>query len=164
MAVAALVDVIVLFGGTGDLAQRMLFPALYFLDADGFLNPDIRIVATARAEVSRTDFIAKTKESVALRVGGLTDEVWGRFEARLRKGVELRIYANPVALRERTSDPVCVWHAAVMERLFRALVSPRARVRETSCCARGDVCCCFEIDWTRRCAAAVSPSQRPAQI
>ena len=83
MADAALVDVIVLFGGTGDLAQRMLFPALYFLDADGFLNPDIRIVATARAEVSRTDFIAKTKASVAIRVGGLTDEVWGRFEARL---------------------------------------------------------------------------------
>ena len=70
MADAALVDVIVLFGGTGDLAQRMLFPALYFLDADGFLNPDIRIVASARAEVSRTDFIAKTKASVAIRVGG----------------------------------------------------------------------------------------------
>ncbi len=83
MAVAALVDVIVLFGGTGDLAQRMLFPALYFLDADGFLTPDIRIVATARADMSRTDFMARTKDSVALRVGGLSDEVWARFEARL---------------------------------------------------------------------------------
>jgi glucose-6-phosphate 1-dehydrogenase len=83
MAGAALVDVIVLFGGTGDLAQRMLFPALYFLDADGFLTPDIRIVATARADVSRADFVARTKDSVALRVGGLADEVWARFEARL---------------------------------------------------------------------------------
>ena len=83
MADAALVDVIVLFGGTGDLAQRMLFPALYFLDADGFLSSDIRIVATARADISPADFIAKTKESVALRVGGLNVEVWARFEARL---------------------------------------------------------------------------------
>jgi len=59
------------------------FPALYFLDADGFLSADIRIVATARAEMSRSDFIAKTKDSVALRVGDLIEEVWARFEARL---------------------------------------------------------------------------------
>lgn len=83
MADTALVDVIVLFGGTGDLAQRMLFPALYFLDADGFLTPDIRIVATARADMSRNDFVAKTKDSVTLRVGSLSDDVWARFEARL---------------------------------------------------------------------------------
>ena len=113
--------------------------------------------------------LAPPRLAAALLLKAIRAHAWtfagsGRFEARLRKGVELRIYANPVALRERTSDPVCVWHAAVMERLFRALVSPRARVRETSWCARGDVCCCFEIDWTRRCAAAVSPSQRPAQI
>ena len=44
-----LADLIVIFGGTGDLAQRMLFPSLYFLDADGFLVPEFRIVAAARA-------------------------------------------------------------------------------------------------------------------
>jgi glucose-6-phosphate 1-dehydrogenase len=27
----------VIFGATGDLARRMLFPSLYFLDADGLL-------------------------------------------------------------------------------------------------------------------------------
>ncbi len=32
----------VIFGATGDLARRMLFPSLYFLDADGLLPPDLR--------------------------------------------------------------------------------------------------------------------------
>ena len=39
MVKAPQADAIVLFGGAGDLALRMLFPSLYFLDADGFL-PD----------------------------------------------------------------------------------------------------------------------------
>ena len=33
--------VIVIFGATGDLAQRMLFPSLYFLDSEGLLPPDL---------------------------------------------------------------------------------------------------------------------------
>ncbi|MDB5419495.1 MAG: Glucose-6-phosphate dehydrogenase, binding domain, partial [Phenylobacterium sp.] len=33
MAEAPRADLLVLFGGTGDLARRMLLPSLYFLDA-----------------------------------------------------------------------------------------------------------------------------------
>jgi divinyl protochlorophyllide a 8-vinyl-reductase len=42
----------------------------------------------------------------------------------------------------------CVWHEAVFTRLFRSLVSDRARARETACCAAGDPACRFEIDWS----------------
>jgi divinyl protochlorophyllide a 8-vinyl-reductase len=83
----------------------------------------------------------------------------GRFEARRSRGAEVRIYANPLANRERATDPICVWHAAVLERLFRALVSPRATVRETACCAAGAPCCQFEIGWTRARAARVRSPQ-----
>ena len=44
----ATADAIVLFGATGDLARRMLLPSLYFLDADGFLPKDFRLVAPSR--------------------------------------------------------------------------------------------------------------------
>jgi glucose-6-phosphate 1-dehydrogenase len=85
MAEQPLADVIVLFGGTGDLAQKMLFPSLYFLDADGFLVDGFAIIATARAEMSREAFIAEVKESVGSRAGpaGLDAKVWARFEKRL---------------------------------------------------------------------------------
>jgi glucose-6-phosphate 1-dehydrogenase len=84
MADAPLSDVIVLFGGTGDLAQRMLFPSLYFLDADGFLAPDFRIVATARADMERDAFVEQVRETILKRAeGGLDKAAWARFSARL---------------------------------------------------------------------------------
>jgi glucose-6-phosphate 1-dehydrogenase len=41
-------DCLLLFGATGDLAQRMLLPSLCALDADRLVAPDLRIVGTAR--------------------------------------------------------------------------------------------------------------------
>ncbi|MDP3173002.1 MAG: glucose-6-phosphate dehydrogenase [Phenylobacterium sp.] len=77
-------DIIVLFGGTGDLAQRMLLPSLYFLDVDGFLPEGLRIVATARAEMGRDAFVEMARQAVCERAAqGLCDEDWTRFSARL---------------------------------------------------------------------------------
>ena len=41
-------DSLLLFGATGDLAQRMLLPSLCALGADKLISPDLRIVGTAR--------------------------------------------------------------------------------------------------------------------
>ncbi|WEK46045.1 MAG: glucose-6-phosphate dehydrogenase [Candidatus Andeanibacterium colombiense] len=43
-------DRLLLFGATGDLAQRMLLPSLCALDADGLVAPNLKIVCTARSE------------------------------------------------------------------------------------------------------------------
>ncbi|WP_374573832.1 glucose-6-phosphate dehydrogenase [Phenylobacterium sp.] len=85
MADAPLADALVLFGGTGDLAQRMLFPSLYFLETDGFLPEGFKIVATARAELEREAFVDLVRDAVVQRAGpmGVDEEVWGRFAARL---------------------------------------------------------------------------------
>lgn len=42
-------DRLLLFGATGDLAQRMLLPSLCALDADELLDPRLTIVGTARS-------------------------------------------------------------------------------------------------------------------
>lgn len=76
-------DAIVLFGATGDLARRMLLASLYFLDADGFLAKDFRIVATARAELSREAFLEQTHAVLAERPEGIDAAVWKRFSARM---------------------------------------------------------------------------------
>jgi len=49
-------DTLVLFGATGDLAQRMLLPSLCSLAAEGLLPPDLRIVGTARSELDNARF------------------------------------------------------------------------------------------------------------
>ncbi|MEO8724261.1 MAG: glucose-6-phosphate dehydrogenase [Sphingobium sp.] len=49
---------LVLFGGTGDLAQRMLLPSLYFLDQDGLLPEGLQIFATARRELDDGEYHA----------------------------------------------------------------------------------------------------------
>ena len=49
-------DRLLLFGATGDLAQRMLLPSLCALDADGLLAPDLKIVGTARSDMTTAEF------------------------------------------------------------------------------------------------------------
>ena len=71
----------------------------------------------------------------------------GVFSFAIDSGAEARIGDNPLCSGLRTEAPACVWHAAVFEGLFRALVSPSSRARETACRARGDDCCRFRLDW-----------------
>jgi glucose-6-phosphate 1-dehydrogenase len=49
-------DRLLLFGATGDLAQRMLLPSLSALDADGLLADNLKIVGTARSDMSDSEF------------------------------------------------------------------------------------------------------------
>ena len=78
-----LADALVLFGATGDLSGRMLLPSLYFLDADGLLPVAFKILATARAKLSRDDFVGQVRGILDARTEPLDDGVWARFAARL---------------------------------------------------------------------------------
>lgn len=63
---------------------------------------------------------------------------------------EARIGDNPLCEGLHAEVPTCVWHAAVFERLFRALVSPASRAREIACCAQGEQFCRFRMDWANK--------------
>jgi len=58
------VSTLLLFGATGDLARRMLLPSLYGLDSDGLLPVELRIVGTARTELSDDAFRARAREAL----------------------------------------------------------------------------------------------------
>ena len=49
-------DRLLLFGATGDLAQRMLLPSLFALDADELLAPGLKIIGTARSAMSDSEY------------------------------------------------------------------------------------------------------------
>ena len=71
-------DRLLLFGATGDLAQRMLLPSLAALHADGLLAHDLRIIGTARTTMNDGEFrqfarAALEKYLPADRRGGMAD-------------------------------------------------------------------------------------------
>jgi glucose-6-phosphate 1-dehydrogenase len=58
------VSTLLLFGATGDLARRMLLPSLYGLDRDGLLPSDLKVVGTARTQLSDDEYRARAREAL----------------------------------------------------------------------------------------------------
>jgi len=65
---AAPASLLTVFGATGDLAQRMLLPSLYSLQAEGLLPRDLRILGTARGDLDRDAFAATVAGSIDQRI------------------------------------------------------------------------------------------------
>jgi glucose-6-phosphate 1-dehydrogenase len=55
---------LVIFGGTGDLALRKLYPALFLAETDGNLHPEGRIIAAARQQLDDAAFREKVSEAL----------------------------------------------------------------------------------------------------
>jgi glucose-6-phosphate 1-dehydrogenase len=76
---------IVIFGATGDLALRMLFPSLYFLARDGLLPDGLTIVGCSRSAMTDDAFAARIADAVRERSGEhYSDATWESLKARLR--------------------------------------------------------------------------------
>ncbi|MDP3655537.1 MAG: glucose-6-phosphate dehydrogenase [Brevundimonas sp.] len=77
---------LVLFGGGGDLAMRMLLPSLYFLEHDGLLPDGLKIIGAARSDESRDEYVARVRVAVegkARADDAWSDAAWIRLDARL---------------------------------------------------------------------------------
>ncbi len=74
----------VIFGATGNLASIKLLPALYHLDRAGRLNGHVRILCCGRGEFTQAQWCDLVSQWVSAKArGGLDDEVFARFSARL---------------------------------------------------------------------------------
>jgi glucose-6-phosphate 1-dehydrogenase len=76
---------LVIFGATGDLAQRMLFPSLYFLDRDGLLPSDLKIIGAARHKASHENFRKQVQSWVQERADThqVQGDAWEAFAQRI---------------------------------------------------------------------------------
>ncbi|WP_281300574.1 MULTISPECIES: glucose-6-phosphate dehydrogenase [unclassified Iodidimonas] len=76
---------LIIFGGTGDLAMRMLFPSLYFLEADGYLADDARIIGAARGDLSRDAFLDEVHKRLKSHIPKkyYDADVWDRFAQKV---------------------------------------------------------------------------------
>lgn len=71
----------------------------------------------------------------------------GTFTAQAGMPTVFTLTHNPLIKGEHAPAPLCAWHTAVFERLFRELVSRRTHVVETECEAEGDLMCRFVLRW-----------------
>ncbi|HXQ61217.1 MAG TPA: glucose-6-phosphate dehydrogenase [Acidimicrobiales bacterium] len=133
--------VIVLFGGTGDLARRKLLPGLFHLSRAGLL-PECRIVATSLEELDDYEYqqLARAACDEFAR-GEITDEHWHQFRDRLgyvpgsvgpdglAKAVEhseAALGGDPRRLHYLSIPPTAA--DAVVQTLAQARLTERARI------------------------------------
>jgi glucose-6-phosphate 1-dehydrogenase len=114
------------FGATGDLAVRMLFPSLYFLEADGLAPSGLRIVGASRSDLTDEAFTQRVEAAVRERVGDAFDpEVWRRMRSCLRFcGGDLRTpetYGRLAGLLEGVED--CVFYLSTSPDLYAPIVT-----------------------------------------
>jgi glucose-6-phosphate 1-dehydrogenase len=74
-------DAVVLFGATGDLARKKLYPALYQMIVDGSLHDGVPVIGVSSSDWSDDDLRERIAESVAERV----DQVDGDALASLQE-------------------------------------------------------------------------------
>jgi glucose-6-phosphate 1-dehydrogenase len=76
--------VLVIFGATGDLAGRMLFPGLFHLFREGLMPEDFRIVGSGRRSPGSNDEFRRLIRAALERHGrGELDHGWPEFASRL---------------------------------------------------------------------------------
>src|SRR5579859_755624 len=81
----AISDALVIFGGSGDLALRMLYPSLYHLEAETLLPTRLFIIACGRTPRTRQSFIESVRAAIVHSDNGrpIDEGTWARFTSRL---------------------------------------------------------------------------------
>jgi glucose-6-phosphate 1-dehydrogenase len=130
---------LVIFGGSGDLTQRKLVPALFSLFCKGRLPASFRIVGTATSKLSDDDFRARMRLGVdQFAAHKFADTEWAEFAKRLfyRPGNS----TNPAdfsrlaqSLTELENRPVDrLYYLATSPRFFTEIVAGLGRVGLTA--------------------------------
>jgi glucose-6-phosphate 1-dehydrogenase len=77
--------IIVIFGGTGDLAKRKLIPAFYNLFLDSWMPEKFAIIGLGRTDLSDTDYSQRLHDGLIefSRKGAPTEEKWAAFNTSI---------------------------------------------------------------------------------
>jgi len=124
-------DALVLFGATGDLAKRKLFPSLYRLEQIGSLR--VPVIGVARSTWTDDDFREHARESVHKHIDQVDDDVLDSLCRRL--DLIQGDYADPVTWNEldtaldRVQSKVAVYYMAIPPGMFPSVVNKLAAHR-----------------------------------
>ncbi|WP_170358236.1 glucose-6-phosphate dehydrogenase [Ruegeria arenilitoris] len=109
---------LVLFGATGDLAQRKILPGLYHRFEVGQMPEDARIIGTARSDMDDDGFRAQVRKSMKEFAPSFKKDVLDRFLARVE-------YVSVDALGENGWDKLAKSLRPDVVRAFYLSVGPK---------------------------------------
>ena len=115
-------DALVLFGATGDLAFKQIFPALYAMTRRGQLN--IPVIGVARQAMTTEQLRARARESIAARTE-VDPAVFDRLAARLSYVAGDYANAETFAALRRALGPSArpLFYLAIPPGMFSAVVN-----------------------------------------
>lgn len=132
--------VFMIFGGTGDLAERKLIPALFHLFLEKYMPKEFAIVGLGRTDYTDETFVEQLLKGVNKfsRSGKADKEKWADFSSRityLRTDVNNeKDYEKMSALindceKKWSECPVVIHYLAVAPQFFPIIASNLAKVR-----------------------------------
>jgi len=126
-------DALVIFGVTGDLAYKKIFPALHAMARRGHL--DVPVVGVARGGWTLERLKTRLRESIAQHGGGVDETAFARLASRLRfVGGDYESEKTYAGLREALGDAARPLHyLAIPPSLFPTVIEGLGR----SSAARG---------------------------
>ena len=123
-------DALVLFGATGDLAKRKLFPALYHLTKRGLL--EVPVIGVARSDWTDDDFREHAAESIRQHVPDFEQTMIDELQTRL--DLVQGDYAAPATWQElaarldASGSKVAVYYMAIPPTMFPTVAEALASV------------------------------------
>ena len=123
-------DALVLFGATGDLAKRKLFPALYYLQQSGALT--VPVIGVARTGWAADDFRDRARESIREWVDDADDATIDALTTRmdLVQGdyADEATWAQLTALLDAADSSMAVFYMAIPPTMFPTVAQKLASV------------------------------------
>ncbi|MEL6893024.1 MAG: hypothetical protein AAFP84_15640, partial [Actinomycetota bacterium] len=123
-------DALVLFGATGDLAKRKLFPALYHLERRGAL--EVPVVGVARSDWTDDDFRDRARESIEANVddadGSVIDSLCGRLDLIQGDYADQATWDELRDTLDRHESKVAVFYMAIPPTMFPKVATSLAGV------------------------------------
>ncbi len=127
-------DVVVLFGATGDLAKKKLFPALYQMAFKGALDADV--VGVASTKWNHEQFVANAFDAIRSHVAEVDEKILVELDAKLSLVVgnyeDPKVYQDlALALADKKAPVI---YLAIPPSLFEQVTQGLAAVGLTDHC------------------------------
>lgn len=119
--------IIVIFGGTGDLAKRKLIPAFYNLFNDGWMSDKFAIIGLGRTKLNDDDFRQRLYDGLTSfsRSGKPADDKWAMFKENISYFVSNADDGNSYKELAQKLDAIDEKWGARANRLFYMSVAPQ---------------------------------------
>ena len=123
-------DALVLFGATGDLAKRKLFPALYRLQKSGALH--VPVIGVARSDWTDDDFRTHAKESIEEHIDdadqSVIAELCGRMDLVQGDYSDEATWNELSPTLDKVESKVAVFYMAIPPTMFPTVAHKLASV------------------------------------